>query len=105
MDKKQWDPLQIERPTQTKSKGMEKVILWKWKQTKNYRDQYLNKIDFKTEAKKRNKRTPSNSTSGYLSEENQNTNFKRHMNFIVTAAFCQWPAYANNLSVHECMNE
>ena len=41
------------------------------------------KIDFKTKAITRNKERLSNSTSGYLSEETQNINLKRHMPLYV----------------------
>ena len=42
------------------------------------------KTDFKTKAVTTDKEEPCNSTSGYLSEETQNTKLNRHMLYIVT---------------------
>ena len=51
------DPFQIERYTQTKSKGMGKDILYKWKKKKQPRVVVLtsDKIDFKTKSLNRPK--------------------------------------------------
>ena len=46
------------------------------------------KIDFKTRAITRDKEGPSNFTSGYLSEETQNTNSKNiHIHTFITTLF------------------
>ena len=47
---------------------------------------------------------PTISTSGYLSEENENTNSKRYMNPMFIAALLQQPRNGNNICVHGQMN-
>ena len=70
--------LQIERPT--KSKGKEQDISRKWRQANKQKNRAAilipDKTDFKTKAVTRGKEGPNNPTSGYLSEETQNTNWK-----------------------------
>ena len=51
------DPSQIERYTQTKSKGMEKDISCKWKRKKSWVAVLIfNRIDFKAKATLRNRK-------------------------------------------------
>ena len=94
------DSLQIKRQTQNESKEMEEDFSWKWKQTKNLVAVFTpDKIDFKTKAITGDKEEPSNFTSGYLSEETQNTKSNRHIHSYIH--YLQKPRCGSNLSIHQ----
>ena len=59
------------------------------------------KIDIKTMAITRNKEGSSKFTSGYLSEETQNTNSKRHMHFYIHYSTIYNSPDMGNLSAHQ----
>ena len=85
---------QTEKHTQTKCEGMEKDISSKWTQTKKQKAQAAivipEKTGFKTKAIiTRDKEEPSNSTSGYLSKETQNTKSKRHTSTFLLQHYLQ----------------
>ena len=85
------DSLQISMHLQTESKDMEKDISWKLKIKKSWGSNNIpDKRDFKMKAITRDEKGSSNSTSGYLSKETQNTKLKRltlYIDMFVAALF------------------
>ena len=78
------DSLQIERHTQTESKNTEKDVSCKWEEEKAVVSMLTpDETDFKTKAIPRDKEGPRSFTSGYLSEDTQSINQKRHMQTYV----------------------
>ena len=59
------------------------------------------KIDFKTKAITRDNEGTSNFTYGYLLEETQNTELKRHVSICSLQHYLQQPGYGRDLSVYQ----
>ena len=60
---------------------------------------------FPKETKNRTIIRSSNSTPGYISGKNYNTNLKRYMQpNIHSSTYLQWPRYGSNPSVHQQTN-